>query len=249
MSSRVYYYEDEILTAGSKARYKFALRLVKDKLVLDIGCGARMGPFILLGSARKVAGIDISKEAVGYALKKWPRVNLVYLVADAKYLPFKDEAFDCIVSFELIEHLDNYEAYLGETKRVLKEAGYLIISTPNRPVASAQGILSNPDHLREFDLEEFRSILGGYFSDITIYGQSPSEKVKAIQECREKKYQRAARAPEVFKKIIPPFIKEFLLKKYLSLKAGNAGGITEDDFTITAENLSRAKYFLALCRK
>jgi ubiquinone/menaquinone biosynthesis C-methylase UbiE len=248
MPPRVYYYEDEILTAGSKARYKFALRFVKDKLVLDIGCAARMGPFILSGPARKVAGMDISEEAVGYAFKKWPRVNLTYLVADAKYLPFKDEAFDCIVSFELIEHLDNYEAYLGETKRVLRKAGYLIISTPNRSVTAPQGILSNPDHLREFNLEEFRSILGGYFSDITIYGQSPSEKVKAIQEYRQEKYRRAARAPAVFKKIIPPFIKEFLLKKYLSLKAGNAGGITEDDFTISAENLGRAKHFLALCR-
>jgi ubiquinone/menaquinone biosynthesis C-methylase UbiE len=253
MPQRVYYYEDDTLKIkASTARYKFALAFVKDSLVLDIGCAARMGPFILSGAALKAIGADISEEALLYASKKWPGENLDYLATDAKYLPFKEQVFDCVVSFELIEHLDDYEAYLAEVKRVLKSTGSFIISTPNKPVVSSGGAFSNPEHLREFNFEEFSAILRRYFSDINIYGQRPSEKAKAIEKYRKEKYLRVSGAPVFLKKIIPARIKELLLKKYLScgLPGGLSDGqITEEDFPITSQNLNQARHFLAVCRK
>jgi len=255
MEPRVYYYEDDLLKIkASTSRYRFALKFLKDKSVVDIGCGARMGPYILAEYAVKVVGIDHSREAIFYDAKNWPRGNISYMVADALSLPVKSHTFDAVVSLEVIEHIDAYETYLGEVSRILKEAGIFVISTPNRYVASPEGTLSNPGHIREFDLGEFKSILGRYFPSINIYGQFPSQKIQQIEFYRRENYQRAAKTPAFFKRIIPAAWKEALLKTYLHFSVKftrdlDDRNISDDDFVIIPENLEKAKYFLAVCRK
>jgi len=46
-------------------------------------------------------------------------------------LPYKDEAFDCVTSVEGIEHIENPHLLIREIARVLKNAGHLVITTPN----------------------------------------------------------------------------------------------------------------------
>jgi SAM-dependent methyltransferase len=46
-------------------------------------------------------------------------------------LPFRDGAFDALVSLEGIEHFENQAAFLRECARVLRPGGCLILSTPN----------------------------------------------------------------------------------------------------------------------
>ena len=53
------------------------------------------------------------------------------IVEDATELPFKDETFDVIMSFDLIEHLINPDNLLAESFRILKRGGWFVISTPN----------------------------------------------------------------------------------------------------------------------
>jgi SAM-dependent methyltransferase len=46
-------------------------------------------------------------------------------------LPYPDASFDLVVMTEVIEHLDNHRAAIGELARVLKPGGHLILTTPN----------------------------------------------------------------------------------------------------------------------
>jgi SAM-dependent methyltransferase len=46
-------------------------------------------------------------------------------------LPYPDESFGLVVLTEVIEHLENHRAALGEVARVLRPGGYLILTTPN----------------------------------------------------------------------------------------------------------------------
>src|SRR3989344_210525 len=89
--------------------------------VLDIGCGDGYGSRVL--EYADYTGVDISPKAGRY-LKK-------FFVSDCKKLPFKDNAFDTILMFEVIEHLTATEQVLKELKRVLKDGGRIIITTPN----------------------------------------------------------------------------------------------------------------------
>ena len=149
---RVYYYEEDNLKIKiSTARYHFSLPFLKNKIVIDIGCGARRGPKIACAVASKVIGLDISTEAIVYCRRIWFAENLSYIAADARSLPLKNNSFDVALSFEVIEHIDNFNSYLDGIHRILKKGGVLIISTPNRIIVSPNGIFSNPDHLREFD--------------------------------------------------------------------------------------------------
>ena len=46
-------------------------------------------------------------------------------------LPWTDESFDLVTTFEVAEHLVRAESYLGELHRVIAKGGHLLISTPN----------------------------------------------------------------------------------------------------------------------
>ncbi|MGB7533088.1 MAG: class I SAM-dependent methyltransferase [Halobacteriota archaeon] len=53
------------------------------------------------------------------------------ICCDATRLPFKNETWNVITSFDLIEHLINPDDFLAESFRVLKRGGWFVISTPN----------------------------------------------------------------------------------------------------------------------
>ena len=97
-------------------------------LVADIGCGTGYGP-VLLGESNSVIGIDVSRNALGYALRKYPGPE--YVQGSAISLPFRNSAFDAVTAFEVIEHLEQYKRLLEEAHRILKVGGMLFISSPN----------------------------------------------------------------------------------------------------------------------
>ena len=51
--------------------------------------------------------------------------------ADAQFLPFEDKTFDLIFAREVFEHIIYPDKFLAETKRVLKNKGEIILTTPN----------------------------------------------------------------------------------------------------------------------
>ncbi len=58
--------------------------------------------------------------------------NLAFEQASCTALPYGDGAFDLVVAFEVIEHLEDWRDFLREVRRVLAPAGQFIVSTPNR---------------------------------------------------------------------------------------------------------------------
>ena len=91
-------------------RYIFASRFVKDKIVLDLACGAGYGSsYLYQKGAKIVVGGDYSSLAIEHAKAHYAQQDgLFFIRFDATQLPFKDEVFDVIASFETIEHLRAY---------------------------------------------------------------------------------------------------------------------------------------------
>ena len=101
---------------------------VKGHKLLDAGCG--MGAFSPYVKLADYCGIDISSENIAYAYKKY-RCNLV--VGDILKTGFNDDSFDSLVSIEVIEHLtiDDLLEFLREVKRITKNGGKIVFTTPN----------------------------------------------------------------------------------------------------------------------
>jgi SAM-dependent methyltransferase len=91
--------------------------------VLDFGCGSK--PYeSLFFNAESYVGVDIETSGHNHKLSK---VDYFY---DGKTLPFPDNTFDAVVSFEVVEHVFNIEEMLSEIKRVLKANGTLLLTVP-----------------------------------------------------------------------------------------------------------------------
>jgi ubiquinone/menaquinone biosynthesis C-methylase UbiE len=157
------------------SRYRFAAQFAVGKKVLDIACGIGYGSQIMLDAgASSVTGVDISRQAIEAAHKKYP--NVCFRAGDITAFS-DDHLYDVIVTFETIEHVDDYIGALENLRRLLSSDGMLIISTPNRTVNSPECKTindrpPNPFHLREFTAHEMRKALfSSGFTVVKEYGQ------------------------------------------------------------------------------
>ena len=150
-------------------RYFFASGFVAGKRVLDIASGEGYGTHILAQCAAHVTGVDISPEAVTSATRQYAGDSVAFLQGSAAAIPLPDAAVDVAVSFETLEHLPEQEDMISEIRRVLRQDGLLIISTPNKPIYSKKG--HNPFHVKELCREEFVALLKSQFSHVSLLGQ------------------------------------------------------------------------------
>ncbi len=125
----------DLLELEHRKRYEFACRYSRGKSVLDIACGSGYGSRMLLeAGAEQVTGVDISSEAIEYAVKNYGNQNLHFITSDAEC--YNSGKYDLIVSFETLEHLDRRQMFLSNLNTMLRNNGMLIISTPNKKITS-----------------------------------------------------------------------------------------------------------------
>lgn len=161
--------KQDIIYNEHLARYNLAKQLVAGKTVLDVACGSGYGSQLLAqAGAVKVVGVDIDSATIQQAQQQYFADNLQYLVDSAESLEKINEQFDIIVSFETIEHLQNYQQYLLALRRVLKSDGLALISTPNK---QAFDQVNNPYHLQEFTEQEFVSELKKLWPEVKLVKQ------------------------------------------------------------------------------
>lgn len=156
---------NEAIMVEHWARYKQVAPLIKGKKVLDIACGAGYGSDYLARTAKSVYGGDIDPGTIEYCKTKYHRGNLQYQIMDIRDIPFPENTFDAIVSFETIEHVEEWEKFLVEINRVVLPSGRLIISTP------LGGPCGNHFHLSYFQRGEFKNQLSKYFEDVDLVFQ------------------------------------------------------------------------------
>jgi len=167
----------------------FTKEFVAGKKVLEIGCGTGYGADYLSKSASNIVAIDIREGGISYCQDKYGKDNLIFMQADGLKLPFKNESFDVVLSFQVIEHIEPKMVlnYLSEIKRVLKRDGVFLISTPN----SRLRLLPfqkpwNPEHVKEYNDEELKKLLSEVFEEVKVYGLYGSDEIQAI-ECNRVK--------------------------------------------------------------
>ena len=153
-------------------RYALAARWCTNMRILDAACGEGYGSALLARSSANVMGVDISEKAIRHARQRYGQVDgLDFQQADCIDLPFSDNEFDRVVSFETLEHLEEQDQLLTEFRRVLKPDGFLVLSSPDKAMYSdAQGTV-NEYHVRELYRDELETLIGRYFPAFHLLGQ------------------------------------------------------------------------------
>lgn len=128
-------YEKGIETIKFYLKHTSLDEMFKDKVVLDIGCGAA-GKTIYYATkgVKKIVGVEIlgkyKKEAENLAEKYGMENKFEFVSADAANTPFEDETFDTIIMNDAMEHVDEPEKVLKECYRILKKNGKLYLNFP-----------------------------------------------------------------------------------------------------------------------
>ncbi|HET7087082.1 MAG TPA: methyltransferase domain-containing protein [Anaerolineae bacterium] len=135
---------------------KLAIRYVQNGgKILDLGCGIGRTSVSLAKAGYDVTGLDVSEKAVNIARqihKNGVAGSLHFIVGDeTEPLSQKfNERFDGVVCSEVIEHVEDYQSLLAVCRSVLKEGGFLILTTPNDP-AQWTVLDDYAGHLRRFE--------------------------------------------------------------------------------------------------
>lgn len=153
--------------------------------VLEIGTGSGYGIEVAAPRARKFVTID--KHAPAPELLTAP--NVEFRQCTVPPLPFADASFDCVITFQVIEHIEQDAQFVREIARVLRPGGLLILTTPNAPMS----LTRNPWHVREYTPEQLRELLARDFAQIEMLGVAGNEKVMAYYENNRRSVQRITR--------------------------------------------------------
>jgi ubiquinone/menaquinone biosynthesis C-methylase UbiE len=138
--------------------------------ILDVPCGT--GEFSMLFPSDSYHGLDISKQYIDYARKKYDKK---YFCRDARKTGFGPHYFDKILMLGFLHHLDDSEvnSVLKEVKRILKPDGMLLM-IEDAPTSSRWNIIGS--FLQRLDIGsnirtavEYKSILSRYFLILRYY--------------------------------------------------------------------------------
>ncbi len=151
----------------------------ENALMLDIGCG--WGRWLVAGSKKNYIpiGLDVQPKFAKAALGLMKKENIKgYVVAaDLQEIPFKDNVFDLVWSFSVIQHVHKKRLVKGlhEINRVLEKDGYTKLEFPNLnglrnrrgPVQQEQPYWDDFNHwcVRYYSLDEYRQLFMDAFKN------------------------------------------------------------------------------------
>lgn len=192
---------DYLIYVLHAATYDFARPYVSGKKVLDFGCGTGYGTDRIAEDAEEITGVDISADAIDYARAHYRRDNLRYAeigMVQTDDLPFAADSFDVVLSFQVVEHIDQVGRYLSEIRRVLRPGGQFLCVTPDRTLRLFPRQQPwNEFHVTEFAPEELESLLYTEFADVRLFGMTASPRVLGA-ELRRYRRTRILTLPVTF---------------------------------------------------
>jgi ubiquinone/menaquinone biosynthesis C-methylase UbiE len=204
-------------------RHRFAYQQViphvKDKRVLEIGCGTAYGTRLLAEHADEVVALDIDAALIAQLAHR-QTTRTTYQAYDGSVLPFPDGSFDAVVSFQVIEHVADDVGFLDEVKRVLKAHGRAFVTTPNRLLRLLPGQKPfNHYHTREYAPRELKSLASKAGFTVRLEGIFGHPSTQALEADRLRIYHHwvfrhiVQRLPRVVQQVLAQAMRRCSLPK------------------------------------
>jgi len=245
----------ETLSSLMQETYKLCRKYIKDKNVLDVGCGEGIVDLYLSDVVGHITGIDVCQKVVDKANKMFSGKNITFCKMSGEKLAFAAESFDVVIASQSIEHIKNDDKFVSEVYRVLKNNGIFVCTTPNKLslVPSGEKLYDAPFypfHIREYTPDQFYGLLEKYFEEVAkkcFY--NPDRSLKLIKSFRAKLIYRMSRFRIIrhIGRVLPLRIKGFIVyfnqKELKSEDVGTAFCDFHDNLDFIPENLC------GICRK
>lgn len=155
--------------------------------LLEVGCGEGRGIPWVLPHAASYSAIDKISGAIEELKRKYPAGKFV--AGNLPPLPYADNSFDAVISFQVIEHIEDDALFLKEIHRVLRPDGVALVTTPNRPMSLSR----NPWHVREYTAEELSGLASKIFASVEMKGIAGNERVMAYHDRNRSSVNRLMR--------------------------------------------------------
>ncbi len=175
---------DNFVFQRSILAYHQATKYISGR-VLEIGTGSGYGIKVVAPHAQLFTTIDKHKPSDEVIRGE----NVRFIEANVPPLPFADGEFDCVISFQVIEHIEQDRAFVAEVHRVLRNGGLFIVSTPNIKMS----LTRNPWHVREYTKEQFSELLSTSFASVEALGVVGNDKVMAYYNKNRESVKRITR--------------------------------------------------------
>ena len=231
--------------------YVLAKELVNGN-VLEVGCGEGRGIGLLLNKCKTFTAIDKIGEAIDRLRKDHPSAVFI----DAVIPPFSkisDNSMDTVISFQVIEHIQDDQGFLKEIHRVLKPGGKAYLTTPNRIFTLSR----NPWHIREYTGGELLELAGKVFSKCTMQGIGGNGKVMDYYEQNKRSVERIMRfdvldlqhrLPAWLLRIPYEILNRMNRKKLQSGDQALVSGITHEDYLLRDDHEQALDLFLTVTK-
>lgn len=229
---------DYLLYVRHVFAYEFARQqIAPSSVVLDLGCGEGYGTSLLSRHVRNIIGLDVDDDTVTHAALHYGSSDCAFQVYDGLTIPYDENTFDAVVSFQVIEHTQDDRRYLAEVSRTLKPHGVFILTTPNRLYRLKPGQKPrNRFHVREYAPEDFMRLLADRFPDSVVWGIRGNDEVERI----EKERVRGNRLRRILSAVT---------RRDRGLNNGDMVHDGLDDFFVVKEHVSDSLDLLGVCRK
>jgi 2-polyprenyl-3-methyl-5-hydroxy-6-metoxy-1,4-benzoquinol methylase len=139
--------------------------------VLDVGCGEGVltERWAQRLDTRPVVGVDLPDDKLAAQWQRRQAPNLTFRSLSGDGLPFGDGEFDLAAAVEVLEHVPDPAATLGEMARVARR--HLLVSVPREPVwrllnvargAYVRDLGNTPGHVNHWSRQRFVDLLAGH---------------------------------------------------------------------------------------
>lgn len=257
--SKVYTTEitsDEIVSDNPIHQRLFKAYVVAAEYVngdlLEVGCGEGRGVSTLINLVKSFTAVDKIESALEALRPKFPQatfrsMNIPPLTG------LKDNAYNSIVSFQVIEHIQDDFLFLKEIHRVLKPGGVAMLTTPNRSMSLSR----NPWHIREYLPQELADLAAKIFPDVQMKGITGNAKVMNYHAENKKSVQKITRfdilnlqyrLPASILRIPYEILNRWNRDKLRSIDHKLVENITHDDY-IVVDDATNALDLLLIVKK
>lgn len=165
-----------------KNRYFFTKKFLKNKKILEIGCGFGIGFSYLYESCKEYLGIDNNSTQIDLAKRRHKDHSSKFKNLELSQLKDIDQKFDVILCLATVYYLD-INNFLEISKKLLNDDGQIIFDTSNKNIPGFDSSWDNQSNY--YQVFELNNILNNHGFESQFYGAFYIDNIHKVEKTQK----------------------------------------------------------------